>query len=240
VNASTISLNPLDIRANRLDVLGRLADDLAHEIKNPLHAMVINLELIRRRVIAGSAETTLDRIDVVEGEVGRVNRLVDAFLQLLRPGKDTSPHGDLSLAVREILPLMEAQAKLARVELSTDLPAIGVLIAAPRDAVKIVVLNLVLNALDALHGARGRIAVEIEGNGKDARVRIRDSGHGVPAEVAERLGTPGFSTRTGRAGLGLAVSRCLLESAGGRLHCEPLPAGEGACFTAAWPRLASA
>src|SRR5690606_25840506 len=74
----------LEVRANRMDLVARWADDLAHEIKNPLHAMVINLELVKRRAGSGDREPLVDRVEVVEAELHRVHHLVESLLRLVR------------------------------------------------------------------------------------------------------------------------------------------------------------
>ena len=240
VKTSTLALSPLQFRANRLDILTRMADDLAHELKNPLHAMVINLELIRRRTAAAETEAANERITVIEAEIVRMNRLMDAFLHLLRPNKDRTPQCDVALAISEVMPLVEAQAKLARVQLDLHIPAVGAMVGLSRDSVKIVVLNLILNALDAVAGQNGRIALAVLHAAGELRVRIRDSGPGVPAKLHARAGGEPFTTRPDRSGLGLFVARSLIESADGRLECTDAPDFGGAEFSAVFPARASA
>lgn len=106
-------------RANaiRFAIVSRLADDLAHEIKNPLHSMVINLEVLRRRSEKGDGKAVQERVVVLEHEIDRLHHLVDGLLQLLRPGKDGSAPASLRDAVGGIWPLLELRARLAEVEL---------------------------------------------------------------------------------------------------------------------------
>ena len=240
LKTSTLALSPLQYRANRLDLLMRMADDLAHELKNPLHSMVINLELIRRRAAAADAAAAGERITVVEAEITRMNRLMDAFIQLLRPHKDRTPHCDISLAITDLMPLVEAQAKLARVHLELHIPAVGALVPLSRDSVKIIVLNLILNAFDAIAGQEGRIELAVLTADGAVRVRVRDSGPGVLPEQGTRLGCEPYTTRENRSGLGLFVVRSIAESAGGRLECMPAPGAGGAEFTVLLPVRGSA
>ena len=239
MEARTISVSPSDIRANRLDLITRLADDLAHEVKNPLHAMVINLELLRRRLTAGGVDAALERVAVVESEVARVNRLMDAYFQLLRPGRDRATRCDVATALGEVAPLVEALSKVARVEQRIHTLPVGVLVDLGRDELKLLIMNLVVNALDALRGTGGRLELHLAGDETQASLRITDSGPGVAAEIRGRIGQPGVSTRPGRAGMGLAVVRALAEAAGGRL--EPADgAGGGASFLVVLPRASTA
>src|SRR5262245_11439961 len=90
VNAARRVLPQWQIEAGRFGLVRRLADDLAHEFKNPLHALVINLEVLKRRVEKGSAEAALERAAVLEHEVHRLDGLLDALLRLLRPERTAS------------------------------------------------------------------------------------------------------------------------------------------------------
>lgn len=220
-------VSSLQERANRFDLVSRLADDLAHEIKNPLHAMVINLELVKRRVATGDTATALERADVVGAEALRVNELLDLLLQLLRPMRQTGPVLDVDAALRELLPLLEVQARLSGVELGYSPPGRGVGVRIRKDALKHVVLNLMANALEALReeeGGRIDLSVEVERAG--VRLRVADTGPGLPAEVVERFGEAGAGARATHAGLGLSVARGLVEEAGGELRVE-WPGGDG-------------
>src|SRR5688500_20395618 len=94
-----------DGRANRYDVVSRLADDLAHEIKNPLNAIVVNLEVLRRKLAAGAADAALERANVVDEEIARVHTLVDQLLQLVRPPRGASGPVALDEGRDESLPM---------------------------------------------------------------------------------------------------------------------------------------
>ncbi|HEX6063419.1 MAG TPA: histidine kinase dimerization/phospho-acceptor domain-containing protein, partial [Longimicrobiales bacterium] len=82
-----------DERANRYDVVSRLADDLAHEIRNPLNAMVVNLEVLRRRIALGAEDKALELTRVIDEEIARLSKLVDQLVHLMRPPRaDTNPN----------------------------------------------------------------------------------------------------------------------------------------------------
>jgi two-component system C4-dicarboxylate transport sensor histidine kinase DctB len=133
----------LDARANRYDVVSRLADDLAHEIKNPLNAIVVNLEVLRRKIDAGAPDVARDRADVIGEEVTRVHALVDQLLQLLRPARAEHKVNALDEIIEELHAVLEVQAKAARVDLEVKL-ASGAFINGGRDSLKFAVLNLVV------------------------------------------------------------------------------------------------
>ena len=210
-------VSALEILANRFQLVSRLADDLAHEIKNPLHAMVINLELVKRRAQAGDVSTVLERADLASAEVMRVNALLDQLLQLLRPARQGDRVLDLDAAVGEVLPLLAHQARLSKVELVYH--GIGGPLGIPmrRDAVKLVLLNLVSELLEP---ARPGSSLEIAATARDETVGLvvseSEAGSTPGAEV--RLAHPPSAdlTRIDRQD----VARTLVEQAGGSFSVQ--------------------
>jgi signal transduction histidine kinase len=227
MSTATRMVTELQVQANRLELLGRMADDLAHEIKNPLHAMVINLELVRRRVAQQQPDGALERTAVVEEELHRVHDLIDQLLHLLRPGRGDDAWTDVDAVLREMEPLLAALGRVARVRLRLDT---GAGRAAPirRAAFKHALLNVVQNALEAMAPAGGELRIRTAIEAGELQVRVEDDGAGVAPGLGADLWVPGYTTRPGRAGLGLAVARALLEEAGGRLD---LHSGDGAGAT---------
>lgn len=210
-------VSALEILANRFQLVSRLADDLAHEIKNPLHAMVINLELVKRRAQAGDIPTALARADLAAAEVMRVNTLLDQLLQLLRPMRQGERVLDLDAVVGEVLPLLAHQARLSRVELVYQ--GIGGPLGVPirRDAVKLVLLNLVSELLESCRpGAR----LEIAATARDETVRLVVS-ESEAGPTPEREVRPAHSPSTEVSPVDRpAVARTLVEEAGGRFSVE--------------------
>ena len=166
-------LNDEQFRANRFELMSRLADDLAHEIKNPLNAIVINLEVLRARVRKGSSEAALDRIDVIEGEVRRLHELVERMLQLLRPDREESSTLALDHVLDELVPLIEAQTRLARNEFVAACHA-SVFVSIRRDVLKFALLNILTAVHDRLGEGGGTLALECEPGAADVRLHVRD------------------------------------------------------------------
>lgn len=236
MKAKTLTASSVEIRANRLDLLSRLADDLAHEVKNPLHAMVVNLALLERRVTTGDTDGCLERVGVLEDEVARLHTVFEALFQLLRPDVEGPIPRELDDAVRELLPVLEIQAKLARVEVGYEAAEAGAPILISRSALRHAVLNLAANALEAMRSTGGRLTLRASRTGHEVQLRISDTGPGIAPEDVERIGMPGFSTGEDRAGLGVAVARALIEDAGGRLELDAAGAdGSGTTFLLALP-----
>ena len=207
-----------DVRANRYDVLSRLADDLAHEIKNPLNAIIVNLEVLRRRVANGSPEVALERADVIEQEVRRVHALVDQVLSLLRPAKSEA----VPLAIDGILASLESalqiQAHAAHVTLEVETD--GSLYAQIRpEPFKFALLNLITRAIDAEAEAGGGVRIEARRGGDAVRVVVTCR-TAVLTEDNDHI----------------RFCRILMESAGGALESlEPHSAAQGSTATLVVP-----
>lgn len=233
-------IQPADLRANRLDLMSRLADDLAHEIKNPLNSMVVNLELVRRLTSAGRTEAVDERVAILEEAVQRVHALVDALLSAVRPPRsgDTPDTVETAVVLSDVKPLLQARARVGRVELSFEGDEGGRVAMAAHELAQ-VLLNLVDNAMDVV-GKGGRIRIATAASPDAVAVVVADSGPGFDPAVLQRIGAAGVTTRPGRAGLGLAVSRWLLERSHGRLEVEADTDMSGAAVRIVIPRTGTA
>ena len=208
-------LAPLMIRANKLDLLERLADDLAHEIKNPLHSMVINLEVVKRRVANavpdGSADV-LRYIGVLNSELERVNRRIELLLHLARPDRGAG-QATLNELIDEVLELLQLEGRRHNVSVIFE-PAPEVLrLNVSREPARQVILNLVLDAIDAA-GPGGVVTLRTERNSGNAQVLISGA-----------IASPD--------GARLAVAKILSEALGGHIDHTPflvfsLPLRDGA------------
>ncbi|HSJ24600.1 MAG TPA: histidine kinase dimerization/phospho-acceptor domain-containing protein [Longimicrobiales bacterium] len=159
MNRNSPEISDEQFQANRFDIVSRLADDLAHEIKNPLNAIVINLEVLKVRIARGDADAAAGRAAVIEQEVRRLHELVDRILLLVRPERDEGSNLSVDTALDELAPLLEAQARLARNEFAVQcMPAIFV--AVRRDVLKFALLNLLMATHDRLGEGGGRLSLE--------------------------------------------------------------------------------
>ncbi len=224
------------VRANRMDLVSRWADDLAHEIKNPLHAMVINLELVKRKAGSSDPEPVRQRAEIVEAELHRVHGLVESLLRLLRPWPARGT-ADVADTFDALLPVLTARSRIKKIEFEHR-PGTATVPMAP-GPLGLVVLNLVDNAIDATQDG-GRITTGCEIDADGVRITVTDSGPGLSAAVAERIFEEGVTSRQGRAGLGLALVHRLVREAGGRLTVGAAP-GPGGCQVEVFlPRTGSA
>jgi signal transduction histidine kinase len=214
-------------RAARGDTLARMAAMVAHEIRNPIGMIRGAAELIRTRSGAALGERDREALADVLAEVDRLRRLTDDFLDLAREPALVDASVDLAELAGD------AARALARshpdVSVRLDSPALSV--RADPDRVRQVLANLLVNA--AQSGAR---TVEIAGalRGSAARLEIRDDGGGVPQAVRDRLFDPFATGRPGGVGLGLAISRRIVERHGGSLSLAATGGG-GSTFALELP-----
>lgn len=197
----------VEVRANRFDLISRMADDLAHEIKNPLNAIVINLEVLKVRLTRGDADAALERSAVIEHETRRLHGMVERLLQLLRPS--TGQESDIALdqVLDEVLPLVEAQARLARNEFSCE-GSTAAYVAVGRDRFRFALLNVLLAMHDSLGEAGGRVLVECEPSDDVIRLLVR-------SDPATRTSTEARRTATDIAAALLAPDHATVEAVDG-------------------------
>ncbi len=224
-----------DLRlATQMRSLARVYGALAHELKAPLGAMALNVELLND-ALASDSDDDPDRrtrqkryAEVLRDELGRLNRSLVAVLNQTTSVGETYDRFDLRELIRDLEALLTPQAKQQRVALDVHLPEQRVLLAGHRDRLKQALLNIATNALEAMPDG-GRMRVSIETQNGDALVSIRDSGPGIPPEVLGKIYSMYFTTKSGGTGIGLYVTRSVVESHGGHIEVETDP-GHGTCF----------
>jgi hypothetical protein len=150
------------VDASRYGVLSRLADDLAHEIKNPLSSILINLELMRQRVLKGDATVAIERAAVIEDETHRVHNLVDGLLRLMRPHKDGRGPHSAAESVTSVLPLLQARAHALGVSCEGGPPPLEAYTPVTPDALRFAVVVCGTDALGLARAVGGNVTIESE------------------------------------------------------------------------------
>ncbi len=215
------------LRAEQLSAVGQLAAGVAHEIRNPLTAIKMLVEAALRP--GNTKPLTAADLHVIHGEVVRLEDRVQGFLNFARlptPQRDTF---DVREIVRAAIDLVRARAGHQKVELITHGPADPVLASLDREQIRTVLVNLFLNALDAMPQG-GRLTVDTTRTDGKIVLAISDTGNGIAPEMQERLFTPFASSKPTGTGLGLSLSRRIVEEHGGSISAENRAQG-GACFT---------
>jgi two-component system, NtrC family, sensor histidine kinase HydH len=220
------------LRAQQMAAVGQLAASVAHEVRNPLTAIKMLTEAASSSNQA--RPFTQDNLRVVHGEVLRLERTVQNFLNFARPPKPRRRDCDLKAVITQASELVQARARQQRVCLEVRCPDRPVSARVDGDQLCSVLVNLLINALDALPGG-GRIEVELaRGPGAGWRLTVADTGPGIPPEMAGRLFIPFASTKSTGSGLGLSISKRIVEEHGGSLTASDRPGG-GARFTITLP-----
>ena len=216
--------------ADRLSTLGMLAASVAHEIRNPLASIGVFVHMLPQR--HGDPEFMEKFSRVVGAEMRKLNRLSDDMMNLARPATQAHRVVDLGLLCERERVLIEQPFRKQQVKLRVMVPE-GVLVQGEETRLSQVLLNLLLNALE-VSPRESTVSVELLRLEHEAELRIRDEGPGLAPQQMRRLFEPFFTTKEGGHGLGLATSRRIVESFGGRLEAANAPGG-GAEFTVRLP-----
>jgi signal transduction histidine kinase len=225
----------------RLAAVGNLAAGVAHEIRNPLNAISVGLQRLRREFAPAGTEarTEYERfLEILRGEVGRLNAIVSQFLSLARPARLTLTEAPLAPVLQDLATLLESQASAQHVRIVQQLDLAGATVRMDKPQLTQAFMNLMLNALQAMPGG-GAVTIQasLASAGPTARVTVSDTGPGVPAKHLDRIFEPYFTTKEGGTGLGLALARKIVEEHQGTIRAENSPGG-GAIFLVTLPVVA--
>ena len=222
-------------RSERLSAIGTLAAGLAHEIRNPLVSIRTFTQLLPERL--DDPEFRSRFLDLTLSEVDRICALVNELLAFARPAPAALEPVDLTASVERLCLLLASQAKNRGVALSMTPSPTDVVVVADEDQIKQVVMNVVLNAVQACaDGGRVRVscyATETP-DGRMGCVEVVDDGCGIAEEAVSRIFDPFFTTRSEGTGLGLSVAHRIVSSHGGVIDVRSRP-GRGSTFIVRLP-----
>jgi signal transduction histidine kinase len=225
--------------ADRLAYVGSLASGLAHEIRNPLNAMGVNLQMLDEEIETTCPANEGEVRSMVSGamaEVQRLNLLVTQFLDYARPVDPEFVDSDLNQIVSDILDFLQADMDSARIQVHRDLSPQVPRIPVDARQIRQALLNILLNAKQ-VQPEGGRIdVITAMGSRGDVQIAIRDDGPGIPLEERDKIFRIFYSTKGGGTGMGLPIARKILENHGGTIEVETGP-GEGTCFTLILPHI---
>jgi signal transduction histidine kinase len=224
------------VQTEKLATIGTLASGVAHEINNPLGAILTNAQLLRLEV---EDPEHLDSLAMIEEGARRCKDIVEALLKYSRLAKNSHEQVNLRTIAEEVLVVFERQLQKAEIRLIADFESVPIILGDAKE-IKQVVSNLILNALDALqekHGLTGgRLAVRIVRALSGLRLIVEDDGIGIDPEVEKRIFDPFYTTKTIGTGTGLGLSVCqrIIERHGGQITVQSTP-GDGTTFTVELP-----
>lgn len=230
------------VRSERLASVGRLAAGLAHEIGNPIAAILGFEDLL----LSGGLEPEEQRdfLERMKRETERIHRVLRQLLDFARPAAAPRPQepeapGSVADAVRDVAELVRPHKAFRDVSLELEMASDVPLVTFPRSQLTQVLLNLLLNAADAA-GKDGKVRVRVQRAARTVLLMVEDDGPGIRADVRDKLFEPFVTTKDVGAGtgLGLAVCRGLVEAAGGTIGADDSELG-GARFTVELPAATS-
>lgn len=226
-HASLIAEREKRRHAERLALLGRMATSLAHEVRNPVSAIRLHAQLLERVCAPEERESA----GLIVGEAGRIESLVNQWLRYAKPEPVKMVPVDVAALAGEAKQSLGPQAEHAGVKIWVELDPewAGHPVNGDRERLRQVFCNLLLNAIQAMPTG-GCVAVRV----LPGAVEIADGGGGFSTEALKKFGEPFHSEREGGMGLGLAVSKEIIEAHGGKISAENLP-GKGACVRIVWP-----
>ncbi|MCA9003234.1 MAG: two-component sensor histidine kinase [Planctomycetes bacterium] len=228
-----------DPRAASSEFLTLVARGLAHEIKNPLSTMAINLTLLEEEFEGDRAngapelspkdKRCLKRIGVLTREVSHLEGILDDFLRFARGGQVNRAPGDLTALVRDVLDFTEPEHKANGIVVHAELPSGLPLVMIDTEAIRRVLINLLVNARQAMPGG-GELIVQVRREGPWAELVITDTGVGMDEEQLSKCFDLYWSTKRGGTGLGLSTVQRTIAEHGGTVRVLSEP-GRGTSFT---------
>jgi signal transduction histidine kinase len=190
--------------ADRLTAISRITGGVAHEVKNPLNAILMHVELARMKLAKGDNDLK-PQMDIITSEIVRLDRVVKTFLDFTRPVELHPVDVPLEAFVNEMAELARPLAETAGIAVTVQQETDGVSIAVDLDLLKQAMLNVVMNAIEAMPDG-GQLRFESSVRGDDAEIRISDTGCGIPSDVKDKVFGLYFTTKQKGSGIGLAMT----------------------------------
>ena len=216
------------IRSEKLAALGQLAAGIAHEIRNPLTSINILIHSLTENLSSGNSQK--EDLKVIEEEIHRINEIVDQFLRFAKPAPPLLKKADVISIFEETLQLLRPQIEKQGIVIQKEFQPLPPILM-DREQMKQVILNLLLNAVQAMpKGGNLVLKGHIPEGDRWIRLSIQDSGVGISCEDINKLFDPFFSTKEGGMGLGLSIAHRIIDQHHGKIEVESTP-GEGTLFT---------
>jgi PAS domain S-box-containing protein len=217
------------VQAERLATIGRFASQIAHEIRNPLSSISLNVELLEDELSASNDEAR-SLIRSVLKELDRLNDIVSEYLQFSRFPKPHLKRGRVDEVIQELVQTFKApEAVKLEMSLIPSSPEVWL----DERLLRQVLENLVRNGAEAIVGA-GSVRIETDVIDRFQVIRVKDTGHGIPPEIQAKLFEPFYTTKAHGTGLGLATSQQIIFEHNGHLVVESKP-GKGSTFSILLP-----
>jgi signal transduction histidine kinase len=232
--------------ARRLAAIGKLTAGVGHEVKNPINAMVVHLELLRGKLTPGGQEAFVGaqrHVDILSGEMQRLDRVVQTLADFSRPMELHLREHDLRQVVGVVMELTAAEMEEHGVRPTVEAPHEPMMVRADAELMQQALLNLLLNAMQAMPSG-GALRVTMRREHQFAVVEVADKGEGIPADLLPRIFELYFTTKPKGSGIGLAMTYRILQLHGGamevRSNADANSLERGTVFTFRLPLAAGA
>ena len=203
----------------KLAALGRLTSGVAHEVRNPLNAMMIHVELLRDR-LASTSPDVQQSLDIIGSEVQRLDRVVQGFLRFMRPQELSLKALDLNALLGSVAALLEAEWQPRGVHFHWDVDSALPPIRADEELLRQAFLNILQNACQAMP-VGGTVSISTAREGRELiRVSIADEGVGIPAENLEKIFKLYFTTKPDGSGIGLSIVYRIIQMHDGTIEAR--------------------
>jgi signal transduction histidine kinase len=222
--------------ADRLSAISRLTGGVAHEVKNPLNAMLMHVELAKMKLNHGDYDLQ-PQMDVIASEILRLDRVVKTFLDFTRPVELHASDTNLQSLVQDIADLARPQAAASGIDLSFQQSDESTTVTVDQDLLKQAILNIVVNAIDAMRDSGksgGVLSIETIVKSNTAEIRVSDTGPGIPAELRDKIYNLYFTTKSSGSGIGLAMTFQIVQLHDGTIEVAT-EMGKGTAFTIRLP-----
>ncbi len=213
--------------SRRLSAIGRLTSGVGHEVKNPINAIVVHLELLKTK-LGDTVVPATRHLEVIDSEIHRLDRVVQTLVDFSRPVEVKLIDCDLRYVVADVVTLAAAELSTRQVHLTSTMPEYPLTAKVDVDLLKQAVLNVIQNGAQAMPEG-GRLDVKLLEEGKSAIIQIQDEGSGISEELREKIFDLYFTTKKGGSGIGLAMTYRILQLHHGSIDVQS-ELGRGSVF----------
>ncbi len=204
--------------SRRLAAIGRLTSGVAHEVKNPINAIVVHLEVLREK-LREIDPASRRHMDIIGSEIQRLDRVVQTLVDFTRPVELRLSETDLRRTLEDVVALAAPEASQHGVTITRDLGTVPLPVLVDTDLLKQAVLNVVLNGVQAMHDG-GELTVSAARDDGTAEVRVRDNGPGIPPEIRNKIFNLYFTTKAKGSGIGLAMTYRVMQLHNGSVEFQ--------------------
>lgn len=221
--------------SRRMASIGRLTAGVGHEVKNPINAIVVHLELLRNKVQGG--DDAMRHLNVIQSEIRRLDRVVQTLVDFSRPVELQLRDQDLRGVVSKVLLLASAELQTRGIAVESQAPAWPVVSRVDADLLEQALLNIVINGAQAM-ASGGLLEVRLSEDTRWASITVRDQGEGIPDEIRPRIFDLYFTTKKEGSGIGLAMTWRIVQMHHGQIDVESKP-GSGTAFVLRLPLISA-